>query len=103
MPTAQEFEIVKDLCKLLKPLKDLTKLLSGTNYVTVNHLYPVLFSLFRYEYSQMIFTNGKVNELKDELIRLLSKRFKYVLSFGLFQAITFLDPQYRKFEFIKVG
>jgi len=43
VPTTQEFEFIKELCKLLKPLKDLTKILSGTNYMTINHLYPAVY------------------------------------------------------------
>jgi hypothetical protein len=102
VPTTHEFELIKEFCKLLKPLKDLTKLLSGKNYLTINHLYPAVHNFMRYEYTEMDFKKEQINELKSELKKLLSKRFKYVLTFGLFQAITFLDPQYKKFEFIKV-
>jgi hypothetical protein len=102
VPTSQEFEFIKELCTLLKPLKDLTKLLSGTNYVTISHLYPAVFCFMRYEYKEMNFLNVQIKELKAELEKILSNRFRYVLNSAFFQAVTFMDPQYKKFEFIKV-
>ncbi|XP_047135552.1 zinc finger BED domain-containing protein 4-like [Hydra vulgaris] len=45
LPTATEFKVLEDLCDLLHPIKELTKLFSGNKYVTVTFLFPTLYSL----------------------------------------------------------
>nr|XP_047143006.1 zinc finger BED domain-containing protein 4-like [Hydra vulgaris] len=101
LPTATEFKVLEDLCDLLHPIKELTKLFSGKKYVTVTFLFPTLYSLLNEILeSQPIFTE-LVKTFQKELLRSLKGRFKYIFANDFFLAATFLDFKFRKFEFIK--
>lgn len=50
LPSNEEFEILEELITLLGPLKDLTNLLSRSEYVTANIIYPVIHSLINSEF-----------------------------------------------------
>lgn len=97
-----ELEFVSELCALLRPLKDVSILLGGSKYVTINHLYPTIFNLIYYELNEVSISSEKMQVLKDDLIESLQMRLNYVFKNNLFKSVTFLDPQYKNFDFIKV-
>ena len=101
VPEDSEFKTIDELCDLLKPLKDLTVLLSGSEYCTINFLFPTIYNLTVNIYPEMNFHCIEIKNLKDELIKNLSGRFKYLYENDIFLAATFLDFQFKKFEFIK--
>ncbi|XP_065681569.1 zinc finger BED domain-containing protein 4-like [Hydra vulgaris] len=101
LPTATEFKMLEDLCDMLHPIKELTKLFSGNKYVTVAFLFPTLYSLLNGILElQPIFTE-LVKTFQKELLRSLKECFKYIFANDFFLAATFLDFKFRKFEFIK--
>ncbi|XP_047146266.2 zinc finger BED domain-containing protein 4-like [Hydra vulgaris] len=84
LPTATEFKVLEDLCDLLHPIKELTKLFSGKKYVTVTFLFPTLYSLLNEILeSQPIFTE-LVKTFQKELLRSLKRRFKYIFANDFF-------------------
>jgi hypothetical protein len=99
----EELEFVTELCALLRPVKDVSILLSGSRYVTINHLYPTVFNLIYYELNEVNVTSEKMYLLREDLIESLKTRLNYVFRNNLFKASTFLDPQYKNFDFIKVS
>jgi hypothetical protein len=101
IPSPQEFEVLKEFVKLLKPLKDATVLLSGSNYVTIGILYPIVANMILYTYANTRFTNNDIKTIHKELMKSLEIRLKYVMG-SLFAAATALNHNYKKFEFLKV-
>ena len=79
MPSEAEFNTLTELCEVLRPLKDLTEFMSGSQYVTCSVVYPAIYS-FIYEIIPNISTAiDSVTKLKTSLIKTIEKRFKYVL------------------------
>lgn len=102
IPNDEEMNTICELCTLLEPAKNLTVLLSGRHYVTITHVFPQLYSLLNYELDEFDFENSDIRALKDALADSLRVRFRYVLNDSFFAALTFLDYDYKRFEFIKV-
>ena len=100
VPEDSEFKTIDELCDLLKPLKDLTVLLSGSDY-SINFLYPTIYNLTNNVFPETSFNCIEIMNIRDELIKNLSGRFKYLFESDIFLAATFLDFQFKKFEFIK--
>lgn len=42
LPTWQDFDVIRDVCKVLKPLANVTDALSGEKYVTISAVLPLL-------------------------------------------------------------
>ena len=78
IPEDSKFKLIDELCDLLKPLKDLTVLLSGSEYCTINFLYPSLYNLINNIYPAMTFNCFEIFNLREELIKNLRGRFKYL-------------------------
>ena len=101
LPNEDEFFLLEDLVKILDPLKEITTVLSARNYVVITHLYPFIYNLINEELESISLVTDEVKTLKNCLIESLKKRFMYLLNDPLFKAITFLDSDYKKFEFVK--
>lgn len=100
LPKEDGFLILEDILKLLEPLKEITTVLSARNYVVVTHLYPSLYNLIYQELEDLELQTDEGSKLKSILIESLKKRFSYLLNGRLFKGLTFLDTDYKHFEFI---
>lgn len=100
----QEFSIIKDLCTILEPLKELTEFLSASSYTTCAIVYPAIYSLVHDFLPDIQLYDGDMIELKEEFVEILKRRFHHILDLrcnGFFLAATYLDIQYRDMKFIK--
>ena len=64
MPNVVEFEIIKELCAILEPLKEFTTVLSSRNYASISYLFPTIYHLIYLEINSMSFDK----ELGDPLL-----------------------------------
>ena len=101
LPTDQEYDMLEDLTKILEPLKELTTVLSARNYVVITHLYPSIYNLIFQELNSIPLVTAEVKILSKSLADSLKKRFSFLLKNSMFKAITYLDHDYKKFEFIQ--
>ena len=101
VPSDTDFEVIEDMCSLLRPLNDLTDILIGSKFISISILYATIFNLVNYELPSFEPKSFQVLALKNELIQSLSNRFYYVLTDDLFLATTLLDFKFRNFEFIQ--
>lgn len=101
LPNETEFQLLSELCDILEPLKEVTTVLSAQNNVVVTHLYPTIYSLINQTFNNMAFKTTEIQTLKEQLVNSMKKRFVYLLNSDLFKAITFLDNDYKNFEFIQ--
>jgi hypothetical protein len=100
LPNECEFNILNELCLLLQPLKETSIVFSGSMYNTVSLLYPSIHYLINTCFNEIELKNELIVSLRDTLIESLRKRFRFVFSTDLFAAASFLNYNYRKFEFI---
>ena len=100
VPTDNEFNILDDLCLLLHPLKEISIIFSGRFYNTISLLFPSIFYLINNELDEITIVNDEIEKLRETLKASLRKRFRFVFNNDLFLAATFLNYNYRKFEFI---
>ena len=101
VPNNSEFDLIEDLCLILKPIKQLTVSLSGRDYITISILFPFIYNLVNFQLKNINLKIEDVRAVKDELIESLNKRFLYIFQTDIFLAFTFLDFRFKKFEFIK--
>ena len=86
-------------------IKDITKELSdGSNYVTASLLYLSIYCLVTYEIPKVILKDQHLKRLKQDILLSINVRFSFLLDSNklenLFMTISFLNPRFRKFNFI---
>lgn len=100
--TDLELVIIEDLIVLLDPFLEMTKLVSGSKYVTISVVLPAITTLLE---CLALFEPTKGNEfLRDVAVKMfdnLNDRTTKHFENRLMLAATFMDPRYRNFKFIK--
>lgn len=99
-PNEKEFELLNDLYVLLQPIKDITELLSGSQYSTSSVSFPAMYDLITDELPKINITNHDVIVLRKELIKSLKERFKYIFNNDLILACSLLDSRFKNFNYI---
>ena len=68
VPNSEEFDLIKEICKILVPLNDLTEVLSGSRYCTISILMPSIYGLLNYELNEVNILHKDIVFLKTELL-----------------------------------
>ncbi|XP_050059751.1 zinc finger BED domain-containing protein 4-like [Aphis gossypii] len=93
-----QWKICKELCLVLKPFEEVTKTVSGENYISssmVIILYNGLKDVTEKMYSKNFDTH--VTQVVLELINGLYKRFSNLENSNTLTICTFLDPRFKQF------
>jgi hypothetical protein len=101
VPTSDEFEFIDEFCNLLEPLKDFTVLLSAKKYVTICFLYPLIYSLLNGTLSNIELHSQDLLDIREVLLDSIRQRFDYIFKNNVFLASTFLDYNYKNFDFLR--
>ncbi|CAF1130762.1 unnamed protein product, partial [Brachionus calyciflorus] len=101
VPSHVEFTIIEEYCLLFEKIKDLTEILSGSNYTTISIVFPAIFTLVNYELDCLDLRTYEIKKLKTELVNSLKGRFSFVLNSDLYLAATFLNIKYKNLTFVK--
>ena len=101
--TDYELGVLEDMINLLKPFLEITKLSSGSRYVTSSIILP---AITRLKECLMLFESKNGNkflesELAFEMSENLAKRTDGYFKNPIIIAATFMDPRYRSMKFIK--
>ena len=99
--TSDEFEFIDEFCNLLEPLKDFTVLLSAKKYVTISFLYPLIYSLLNGTLSNIELHSQDLLDIREVLLDSIKQRFDYIFKNNVFLASTFLDYNYKNFDFLQ--
>jgi len=97
-----ELNATEDLIRLLQPFKELTILISASDYVTSSIVLPAITRLM--ECMQMFESNHGLFFIQNLAVRMhdnLVDRTRPYFKNNLLLAATFLDPRYRSLMFIK--
>jgi hypothetical protein len=102
LPNEDEFGILNEFCDLLEPLKEIKIILSAQKYSTISFLFPLIYTLIEETLDKIEFEYKVTENLRYLLEESLTARFNYVLYDyrAVFLAASFLDINFRKFEFI---
>jgi hypothetical protein len=104
VPNDDQYELIDEFCDLLEPIKNITDILSGSNYVTISLLYPLIRDLVDDVIPKKNFKYDKISKFKDMILGSLVGRFNYVLNENennkLFIACAFLNPNFKNFDFL---
>ncbi|CAG8522756.1 30982_t:CDS:2 [Gigaspora margarita] len=114
MLTPDEWQLMKDLVKILQSFADVTTMLEGSKYTTMSHMFPAISSLkklFNITYNaqininlddsiqflMMIKNEPELKNVKIALFNALNYYWEYPIREALLA--TLLDPRNKKMEF----
>ncbi|CAF1042197.1 unnamed protein product, partial [Brachionus calyciflorus] len=80
VPSHVEFTNIEEYCLLFEKIKDLTEILSGSNYSIITIVFPAIFSLVNYELDCLDLRTYEIKKLKTELVNSQKGRFSFVLN-----------------------
>ena len=98
----KDLEIVEDLMDLLHPFLQITRLASGSKYVTSSIILPAvtrlleILQVYRSKNDNLFLENFFVDMYND-----LANRSTVYFSNEILKAASFMDPRYRSMSFIK--
>ena len=95
VPSWQDLEILECLNATLAPLKEFTNILSGSKYVTISAVKPILHLLSVVELACKEDDLLLTCELKEEILQRLKARYDENDLSRLLNVATFLDPRYK--------
>ena len=101
IPNSDEFKFIEELCLLLRPLKQLTCILSVKSYISSSIIYPSIYNLVNTNLVSLNLKNKSVILLRDELVASIRKHFSYIFDDDFFLVTTFLDFRFKNLEFIE--
>jgi hypothetical protein len=91
-----DFDELKEIIGILKPLKSATDLLCGERYVSLSTLYPVFLALVRYHLIPSPQDSALARELKHTLVENLRRQWSEKLNDTVPLLATLLDPRMRR-------
>ncbi len=95
VPSWQDLEILECINAALAPLKEFTDILSGSKYVTISAVKPILHHLSVVELACKDDDLPLTCELKEEILQRLKSRYDENDLSHLLNVATFLDPRYK--------
>lgn len=96
--TSEEWKMCKDLCTILKPLHEVTKELSGENYITgslVIVFNRTLLNIYVEKIPQIPNIHPSVLEVAKVIANGIATRLDRIEFSGTFSVCTFLDPRFK--------
>lgn len=100
MLTGTEIAIVKEIINIMMPIEQVTKELSGQEYVTSSIVIPLISCMTKaIESTNMEETSDISSELKAKTLNEIQKRFKNVEKVHILAISTILDPRFKKIYF----
>ena len=97
-----DIEILEDLVHLLLPFFQFTKIMSGSQYVTISVVIPGITRLLEIlQIYESRFNNKEIEDLAKIMKNDLEDRTEIFFTNSMVISATFLDPRYRRFHFIK--
>ena len=97
-----EISVVEDLIELLLPFFQFTEMMSGTKYVTISIALPGITRLLEIlQIYKSKFNNKEIGVLAIQMHDDLAVRTCAHFENEMVIAVTYLDPRYRKFTFVK--
>ena len=100
--TDTELTLVQDIIELLEPFNELTKLISGSEYVTSSLILPSVTRLM--EILQLFVSkddNKTIESIAYEMFIDIEKRTSDYFNKEILIASSFLDPRFKSFNFFK--
>nr|CAI5851910.1 unnamed protein product [Callosobruchus analis] len=95
MVCASEIEMLTEICKILQPIEEVSKEMSGDTYVTSSKVIPIVNCLLKNIEKNSLATETS-NNIKSLLISEISRRFGACEQNKLFAVATILDPRFKK-------
>lgn len=102
VPSWQDLEVLECINAALAPLKEFTDILSGSKYVTISAVKPILHRLSVVELACKEDDLPLTCELKEEILQRIKSRYEENNLSHLLNVATFLDPRY-KADFIAMN
>nr|CAD7194048.1 unnamed protein product [Timema douglasi] len=95
--TNEDVAIIRQVCELLKVLKDCTEEMSGEKQVTASKITMLSQALKKWynKFTNRADVRNYVKEMTIKLLEALNKRFKAIEENKVFAKATVLDPQFR--------
>ncbi|KAJ4438424.1 hypothetical protein ANN_14369 [Periplaneta americana] len=98
--TEREWDICRDLCKILKPFEEVTRKLSGENYATGSQVIVLTRGLAAVcKKLQNEKSSSTVETVLQSLLKGISERFQSIEYSRTLAMCTFLDPRFRMIGF----
>lgn len=94
-PTWQDVSVLESINAAMKPLLDLTDILSGEQYVTVSSVKPVLELIKGDILSPDPTDTALTASIKQQMCKTLTDKYSSPAIQGLLRKATILDPRYR--------
>lgn len=94
-PAWQDVSVLESINAAMKPLVDLTDILSGEKYVTVSSVKPVLELIKGDLLSQNPADTALTASIKEQMCKTLVDKYRSPSIQGLLRKATILDPRYR--------
>lgn len=93
-----DFEKIENICKILKPFKDITDEVSCEKHTSVSKviLFKELLENFLRKKQKEEITNSPSYDMCQILLNEMSKRFQQLHENDLYTEATFLDPRFKK-------
>ena len=98
MLTAAELQTAKEITSILKPLESVTKEVSGDTYITGSMVIP-LQNCMEKQLTELVPFTDIGQQLKQETLVEISKRFGGIEGNSLLSISTLLDPRFKKLHF----
>ncbi|CAM4608403.1 unnamed protein product [Leuciscus chuanchicus] len=96
VPTWQDIEVLESINSALKPLQELTDILSGEEYVSVSYLKPVLYLLKNTTLAAKEEDTDLMKTIKSKIIAYLEKNYNDPETQELLDVASLLDPRFKK-------
>ena len=95
IPTWQDIEVLEAIDAALKLLADFTDIMSGSNYVTISALKPILYRLEKQELGAKDSDLPMTKSIKSAIFKRLQEKYLSEEKLLLMNVTCFLDPRYK--------
>jgi hypothetical protein len=98
--TNEEILVIDEVCQLLKPIENATKLLSGDNYPTTTLIIPTIKHIIL-QIEKIKISSTISQKFKESLLKSLNDRFKKIFNKELLIISSFLNPIFKSLKFLQ--
>ena len=100
MPEGEEWSIIDNLIKILKPFQRITEAMSNEKFPTISSVRPLLYKLLEKTLKITSDDNATIKVMKEAISKDLSNRYQTDTLKNVVNVTAILDPRYKELPFL---